>query len=70
MERQRWSILNRNCKGDERGEYTYTGARGESVMDYVIEDEEAREGVKKMEVEDKIDSEQEGMSTRRRSGEN
>lgn len=46
------------CKEDEKGEYTYTAARGESVMDYVIGDEETRECVKKMEVEDIIDSDQ------------
>ena len=23
-------------KGDERGEFTYTGARGETVIDYVV----------------------------------
>lgn len=31
--------MNGNIKGDEGGEWTYTGAGGNSVIDYVIGDE-------------------------------
>lgn len=42
FEEQGWTILNGNIKGEERGEWTYTGGRGESVIDYVIGDEKTR----------------------------
>ncbi|KAJ3664923.1 hypothetical protein Zmor_000456 [Zophobas morio] len=31
-----WEILNGNKEGDEEGEWTYVGARGESIIDYGI----------------------------------
>ncbi|KYN27961.1 hypothetical protein ALC57_02628 [Trachymyrmex cornetzi] len=43
-------------KGDEQGNWTYTGGRGESVIDYVLMDEEAREQIECMEVGDAIES--------------
>lgn len=51
-----WSILNGNVKGDEEGEWTYTGGRGGTVIDYAIGNEETRERVVKMRVEDWVDS--------------
>ncbi|KAL7296575.1 hypothetical protein TKK_0010006 [Trichogramma kaykai] len=39
--RKGWRILNGNAGRDEEGEYTYTGGRGASVIDYVIVNEEA-----------------------------
>jgi len=51
-----WSILNGNVKGDEEGQWTYTGGRGGTVIDYVIGNEETRERVVKMRVEDWVDS--------------
>jgi len=51
-----WTILNGNVKGDEEGEFTYTGGRGETVIDYVISDEGLREKITGMEVGDRIDS--------------
>ena len=30
-----WSVLNGNCEGDTNGEFTYVGARGNSIIDYV-----------------------------------
>uniref|UniRef100_A0ABD2WY04 Endonuclease/exonuclease/phosphatase domain-containing protein n=1 Tax=Trichogramma kaykai TaxID=54128 RepID=A0ABD2WY04_9HYME len=39
--RKGWKILNGNAGRDEEGEYTYTGGRGASVIDYVIVNEEA-----------------------------
>ncbi|XP_024887566.1 trichohyalin-like [Temnothorax curvispinosus] len=49
-------ILNGGTKGDEEGEYTYTGGRGEIVIDYIIGDEEVREKVERLEVGERIDS--------------
>ncbi|XP_076287327.1 uncharacterized protein LOC143212411 [Lasioglossum baleicum] len=48
--------MNGNIKGDEEGEWTYVGARGNSVIDYVLGNEDTREGVGKVEIGDKIDS--------------
>lgn len=36
LEEYGWSIVNGNIKGDEEGEWTFTGGRGESVIDYVM----------------------------------
>ncbi|KYN12410.1 hypothetical protein ALC57_15415 [Trachymyrmex cornetzi] len=50
-----WSILNGDVKGDKEGNWTYTGRRGVSVIDYVLTDEETREGIEYL-VEDEMDS--------------
>ncbi|KYN22487.1 hypothetical protein ALC57_05111 [Trachymyrmex cornetzi] len=50
-----WAILNGNVKGDEKGNWTYTGGRGDSVIDYVLVDEETREEIEHMEIGDAID---------------
>lgn len=34
----------------------YIGGRGESVIDYIITDERAREKIERMEVESRVDS--------------
>ncbi|EZA60891.1 hypothetical protein X777_13093 [Ooceraea biroi] len=56
MEEKGWSIFNGNCKGDEVGEYTFTGERGCTVIDYVMGDSEVRERIAEMKIGDKIDS--------------
>jgi len=48
--------LNGDIKGDEEGEWTYIGGRGESVNDYIITDERARKKIERMEVESRVDS--------------
>lgn len=40
---------------DDEGEFTYTGGRGESVIDYVIGEEKVRRRVARMEVRDYIE---------------
>lgn len=42
--------------GDIEGNWTYTGAKGESIIDYVLVEEEGRAEIERMEVEDMIDS--------------
>lgn len=42
VNKQGWTIANGNVEGDEEGEFTYTGSRGSSVIDYVIMNERAR----------------------------
>jgi len=51
-----WFILNGEAEGDEEGNWTYTGGRGESVIDYVLVEEEGREEVERLEIGDKVDS--------------
>ena len=51
-----WEIFNGGMEGDEEGEWTYTGGRGESVIDYIIGNEETKEWIGKMEVGDNIES--------------
>jgi len=36
VEDREWDIASGNIKGDENGELTYIGGRGESVVDYVL----------------------------------
>ncbi|XP_076301689.1 uncharacterized protein LOC143219703 [Lasioglossum baleicum] len=56
IEERGWGIMNGNIKVDEEGEWTYVGERGNSVIDYVLGNEDTREGVGKIEIGDKIDS--------------
>ncbi|XP_024867350.1 uncharacterized protein LOC112451550, partial [Temnothorax curvispinosus] len=51
-----WAIFNGGIRGDEEGEWTYTGGRGESVIDYVLGDRRTREKVERVVVEEKVDS--------------
>jgi len=49
-------IFNGGGKADEEGEWTYAGRKGESVIDYVIGDEEVWEKVSRIRVEDRFGS--------------
>ncbi|XP_024868964.1 caldesmon-like [Temnothorax curvispinosus] len=49
-------ILNDGMKGDEKGEYTYTGGKGETVIDYIISDEDSREKIERLEIGDRVES--------------
>jgi hypothetical protein len=46
MEENGWEILKGNKLGDEEGEWTYIGNRGETVIGYRIVNKEASERVK------------------------
>lgn len=56
VENRGWHFLNGNITGDERGEFTYIGARGASVIDYVIANSEAIDKITQFRIDDKIDS--------------
>ncbi|XP_020298257.1 uncharacterized protein LOC109862594 [Pseudomyrmex gracilis] len=56
IEEMGWTIWNGDTRGDEEGEWTYTGGRGESVIDYVIGEAWLKDEVERMVVEDKVDS--------------
>lgn len=56
LEEAGWFIFNGEKKGDEEGEWTYAGGRGESVIDYMIGDEEVWEKISKIKMADRINS--------------
>lgn len=54
IEKRGWGIYNGMVRGNEEGEYTFTGRRGNTVIDYVIGDIEVRNRIKM--VGDRINS--------------
>jgi len=56
LEERGWGILNGCMKGDEEGEYTFTGGKGSTVIDYILGDEEIRERVTNFRVGEEVDS--------------
>jgi len=51
-----WWILNGEIRGDEEGNWTYTGSRRESIIDYVLINEELEEEIDQLIIGDNIDS--------------
>lgn len=51
-----WYILNGRTKGDWEGEYTYVGARGNTIIDYVIVNEKVKDKIVEFKVGDRVDS--------------
>jgi len=51
-----WYILNGRTKGDWRGEFTYAGARGSIVIDYVFVNERAMDRIIEFKIESRVDS--------------
>jgi hypothetical protein len=56
VEERGWDVLNGNCIGDEKGEYTYIGSRGETVIDYVMVNEEAWDKIEEFKVGERVES--------------
>lgn len=56
IKERKWDILNGNINGDEKGEVTYIGARGTSVIDYAITSTETRGKIDRMVIENKTES--------------
>jgi len=56
IEENGWSIFNGSMRGDEEGEYTFTGGKGNTIIDFIIRGEVARERVEKMRIGARIDS--------------
>lgn len=56
MEDRGWGVLNGCRRGVEAGEYTFTGAGGNRVIDYAMTSEEEREEVEMFEVDDRVES--------------
>jgi len=51
-----WEILNGDTEGDWEGEFTYVGARGSSVIDYVVTSVNIGNRVRKFRIGDGVDS--------------
>ncbi|EZA50916.1 hypothetical protein X777_10743, partial [Ooceraea biroi] len=64
LEDRGWSLFNGNIKGDEDGEFTFTGGRGCTVIDYVMGDLEVRNRIERMEVGDRIESDHQPIEVR------
>lgn len=55
-------ILNGRASGDEEGEFTFIGYRGNSVIDYIIVSEKMWERIVKLTVEERMDSDHTSVS--------
>lgn len=55
IEERGWTILNGNVRGNEEEEFTYTGGKGETVIDYVLGEEKIRDKVERLEVGERVD---------------
>lgn len=49
-------IMNGRIRGDWDGEYTYTGARGSTVIDYIFVNANVQDRVHKFRIEERVDS--------------
>lgn len=56
IEERSWYILNGRTKGDWEGEFTYIGARGCFVIDYIIVNEYVQERLIKFYIGDRVNS--------------
>ncbi|XP_067208444.1 golgin subfamily A member 6-like protein 25 [Linepithema humile] len=56
LEESGWGILNGCTEGEEEEEFTFTGGKGNTVIDYVIADEDTRKKIKSLRIGDRIDS--------------
>lgn len=56
LEEESWDIINGAKEGDEEGEWTFTGGRGDSVIDYVIGNRVAWEKINRLVVGDEVKS--------------
>jgi len=73
VEEEGWGIMNGAKEGDREGEVTFTGGRGETVIDYAIGDRAAWERIEKLMIGDEIDSDHQSVTvwvggTERREG--
>ncbi|XP_039312991.1 uncharacterized protein LOC120359478 [Solenopsis invicta] len=64
-----WWILNGGISGDEEGNWTYSGGRGESVIDVILINEGVEEEIESLKVGDQIDSDHHPVIIRLKKGE-
>jgi hypothetical protein len=56
VEERGWGVLNGNFIGVEKGEYTYIGPKGETVIDYVMVNEDAWDEIEEFNVGERVES--------------
>lgn len=56
IEENGWEILNGNMEGDEAGEFTFIGGKGNSVVDYIIVDTAMKEEIESFKIEERVES--------------
>lgn len=66
IEEKGWKVFNGSMEGDEEGEYTFIGGKGNTVIDFVIGDVEVEEKIKKLKVENRLRSSTGGSGNKRR----
>lgn len=57
-----WGIMNGAKEEDKEGEVTFTGGRGETVIDYVIGDRTAWENIERLKVGDEVESDHQSVA--------
>lgn len=62
MGEEGWGIMNEAKEGDGEGEMTFTGGRGETMIDYVIGNRPAWENVERLEVGDEVESDHQSVT--------
>lgn len=56
IEKREWGIFNGTVQGDKKKQYKFTGGKGNTVIDYDTGDIVVRVKIKKLTVEDRVDS--------------
>lgn len=56
VEKSGWEILNGNMEGDEEGEFTFIGAQGNSMIDYILIDTKIKEEIQNFRIEERVES--------------
>lgn len=56
MQEKKFSVLNGKTEGDWEGEYTYIGAKGNTVIDYIFVNEKIKEKVIEFRIEERVNS--------------
>lgn len=56
IEENGWEILNGNMEGDEEGQFTFIGGKGNTVIDYVLVDTSIKEAMKNFKIEERVES--------------
>ncbi|XP_071646051.1 uncharacterized protein [Temnothorax longispinosus] len=56
VEERSWCILNGNKEGDAKGEFTYVGVKGETIIDYALANTEAWERIEDFRIEERVES--------------
>jgi len=64
-----WMIMNGGIMGDEEAGWTYMGGSEESIIDYILEEEEIREEMGYLKKSDKIELDHHSVIARIRKGE-